>query len=43
MFPNPKNLSHQQALESIQQLFPSITLPTFSSGNSLKTILDVNQ
>jgi hypothetical protein len=41
MFANPKNLSHHQAFESLQSLFPSITLPTFSYSNSLRTILDV--
>lgn len=42
MFPNHKNLSHQQALQHIQSLFPSVTLPTFSSNHTLKKILDVN-
>ena len=42
MFANPKNLSHQQALEHIQSLFPSVSLPSFSSNITLKNILDVN-
>lgn len=41
MFPNPKNLSHQQALEHIQSLFPSVSLPAFSSNLTLKSILEV--
>lgn len=39
MFSNSKNLSHEQALEHIQSLFPSIALPTFTKKMNLKTIL----
>lgn len=39
MLSNSKNLSHQQALDHIQSLFPSIALPSFSSKINLKTIL----
>ena len=41
MFSNSKNLSHQQALNHIQTLFPAVALPSFSSKINLKTILEV--
>lgn len=39
MFLSSKNLSHQQALEHIQSLFPSVALPQFSCSLNLKAIL----